>query len=353
MPPHVANADHSPWPHRWASILACATFVLLCVGGIVTTTKAGMAVKDWPTTNGYNMFFYPWLQWLTGPRDFFVEHGHRLLAASVGMMTIVLVVLLWRGEHRRWLRWLGVVALALVIFQGVLGGMRVRLDERTFAMLHGMTGPLFFTLAVAISVFTSRSWLDNNASLSEQATANHQLGKNDLHGRSGLQIRALATVTAILVYLQIVLGALLRHMRVDAEPTAFTAAVRFHLFLAGILTLHIGLLVYFVLRFAREAKPLGALGLALVAILAVQLVLGAATWIVKYSVPAFASGWFPASNVPVQDGGWLQTVVVTGHVAMGSLLLATAVALAIYSHRLLGGAVSPKNAGIGRLGAAI
>jgi cytochrome c oxidase assembly protein subunit 15 len=353
MPSHFDNAGRSPWPHRWATILACATFVLLCVGGIVTTTKAGMAVKDWPTTNGYNMFLYPWLQWLQAPRDFFVEHGHRLLASSVGMMTIVLLVLLWRKEERHWVRWLGVLALGLVVFQGILGGMRVRLDERTFAMLHGMTGPLFFTLTVAITVFTSRSWIAGATTSREQTNGDSGTDTNNFDHRGGSQVRVLATVTAILVYLQIVLGALLRHMPVDAEPTAFTAAVRFHLFLAGILTLHIALLVYFVLRFAREAKPLGALGLALVVILAVQLVLGAATWIVKYSVPAFASGWFPASNVPVQDGGWLQTVVVTGHVAMGSLLLATAVALAIYSHRLLGGAVSPKNAGIGRLGAAI
>src|SRR4051812_16541867 len=229
-----AISDRSPWLHRWATVLACATFLLLWVGGIVTTTKAGMAVKDWATTNGDNMFLYPWLQWLKAPRDFFLEHGHRLLAASVGMMTIVLLVLLWRKENRAWLRWVGVFALALVIFQGLLGGMRVRLDERTFAMLHGMTGPLFFTLAVAISIFTSRTWLAGSPIAREQTTSYEQSGNVGFQARGGLQIRALATVTAILVYLQIVLGALLRHMPVDAEPTAFMAAVRFHLFLAGI-----------------------------------------------------------------------------------------------------------------------
>ena len=138
--------------------LACATFPLVWVGGLVTTTDAGMAVPDWPNTYGYNLFLYPWQTWLLGPWDLFVEHGHRLLAASR------------RHAHDRSARravatrtiaagcnGLGFAALALVIFQGVLGGMRVLLDERTLAMLHGCTGPLFFALTVAMVVFTSRT----------------------------------------------------------------------------------------------------------------------------------------------------------------------------------------------------
>src|SRR5438132_1456321 len=185
-----ANLENrpSPWPHRWAVALACATFSLLWVGGLVTTTKAGMAVKDWPTTNGYNMFLYPWLKWLAAPRDFFVEHGHRMLAASVGMMTIVLLVILWFREGRRWVRWLGVLALVLVIFQGMLGGMRVRMDERTFAMLHGMTGPLFFTLTVAMTVFTSRVWLSVGNSVATAADMGPR-SIEPLIGRGATQIR--------------------------------------------------------------------------------------------------------------------------------------------------------------------
>src|SRR3954453_2556847 len=85
----------SPWPHRLAVVLAAATFPLLWVGGLVTTTKAGMAVPDWPSTYGYNLFLYPWETWLYGPGDLFIEHGHRLFAALVGLLTIVLVVLTW------------------------------------------------------------------------------------------------------------------------------------------------------------------------------------------------------------------------------------------------------------------
>ena len=92
----------SPWPHRWAVVLACATFPLVWVGGLVTTTDAGMAVPDWPSTFGYNMFLYPWQSWLAGPWDLFVEHGHRLLASSVGLMTIGLVIVL-AGSRASWL----------------------------------------------------------------------------------------------------------------------------------------------------------------------------------------------------------------------------------------------------------
>ncbi|MCI0335534.1 MAG: COX15/CtaA family protein [Planctomycetes bacterium] len=310
----------SPWPHRWAIALACATFPLLWVGGLVTTTDSGMAVPDWPSTYGYNLFLYPWTTWLTGPWDLFVEHGHRLLGAMVGMMTIVLLALLWRRDDRRWMRWLGGAALALVIFQGVLGGMRVRFDERTLAMLHGCTGPLFFAVTVAMVVFTSRCWW-----LRESSAVPPSAG----------YIRRLALVTCILVYLQIVVGAVLRHVPVAAEPGAFVLAVRFHLFLAAAVTLHVALLAWFVLSHARTIKPLGGLAIILAGLVAVQLALGAGTWIVKFSVPAWVSDWISTGSVAVQDGGWLQTHIITAHVAAGSLLLATSLALALFGQRLL------------------
>src|SRR5436190_10251632 len=154
----ITHNVRSPRPHRLAVVLACATFPLVWVGGLVTTTDSGMAVPDWPNTYGYNLFLYPWQTWLLGPWDLFIEHGHRLLASAVGMLTIGLLILLWRTETRRWMKGLGFAALGLVIFQGVLGGLRVLLDERTLAMLHGCTGPLFFALTVALVVFTSRTW---------------------------------------------------------------------------------------------------------------------------------------------------------------------------------------------------
>jgi len=316
----IGQNVRSPWPHRLAVVLACATFPLLWVGGLVTTTDAGMAVPDWPSTYGYNLFLYPWQSWLAGPWDLFVEHGHRLLASSVGMLSIALVVVLWRSEPRTWVRRLGFAALALVIFQGVLGGMRVLLDERTLAMFHGCTGPLFFSVAVALAVVTSSNWLSTDAPLA---------------GPHSGQVRRLAVVTAILFYLQLVFGAVLRHMPIESQPATFALAVRFHLLLAGVLVLHVAMSTWLVIRHCRQNRPLLRLTLSLVGLLAVQLLLGASTWVLKFSVPDWAAGWLPWNDFANTAGGWLSTHIITGHVAVGSLLLGTSVATALVALRRL------------------
>lgn len=341
------NSFGSPWPHRWAVALACATFPLVWVGGLVTTTKAGMAVPDWPNTYGYNLFLYPWQTWLAGPWDLFVEHGHRMLAATVGIMTICLLVALLRLESRRWVQGLGFAALGLVIFQGALGGMRVLLDERTLAMLHGMTGPLFFALTVSLVVFTSRRW----KSMSDPFAAERSWGLGDQRYAGGIQL--LATVTAVLAYLQIVFGAVLRHVPVDSQPTAFILAVRFHLVLAAVLTIHVVALVWTVLSGRSYTRPLRTLACVLGGLIIVQLALGAATWVVKFSVPEWASGWISNSSVAIQDGGWLQTHTITAHVATGSLMLGTSVALALLAYRLPMPAPAGNQMGATKLEAAV
>ncbi len=323
--------EASPWPHRWAVALAYATFPLLWIGGLVTSTKAGMAVPDWPNTYGYNLFLYPLSTWWAGPWDIFVEHGHRLFASVVGVLTICLLVALRRNEDRIWVRRLGLMALGLVVFQGVLGGMRVLLDERSLAMIHGFTGPAFFGLVVALAVVTSVTWrrvqIDDGADVRKSPVMNPHAAN----------VHRLAVFVAVLAYLQIVLGAVLRHMPVAAQPATFVQALRSHLVMAGVLTLGVSVLVWSVARNARNVKPLGGLAAVLGLLLTVQLVLGASTWIVKYSVPTWARAWLPESwtNAAIVDGGPLQMHVVTGHVAIGSLLMATSLALALYALRLL------------------
>ena len=329
------QSARSPWPHRWAVVLACATFPLVWVGGLVTTTNSGMAVPDWPSTFGYNLFLYPWESWLRGPFGIFIEHGHRLLASSVGLLAIALAASLWRSEERGWVRWTGAAALGLVVFQGVLGGMRVILNEQTLAMLHGCIGPLFFALAVAISIFTSRRWLKGDARVAHPHAA---------------QVRWLAIVTCVLLYLQLVFGAVLRHVPVTSEPAAFMLAVRFHLFLAAVLLLHVTSLSWLVLRYFRQVRWLTQTTLALSVLLGIQLLLGAATWIAKFSVPTWAAGMFPP-DFTVQAEGFLQTHVVTAHVAIGSLLLATSVIVALAAWRSLATPATIARAANGRLGA--
>jgi cytochrome c oxidase assembly protein subunit 15 len=317
----MSNVDHeavnSPWPHRWAVVLACATFPLLWVGGLVTTTDAGMAVPDWPTTFGYNPFLYPWTTWLLGPWDIFVEHGHRLLGALVGLLTIILLAVLWRHDERAWVRWCGSAALFLVCLQGTLGGMRVRLDERTLAMTHGIVGPLFFAVTIGLVVVTSRTWRQNEFPHMVEVSG---------------AIRRLALATCVFVYLQLMLGAVLRHVPVAAEPSTFELAAKLHLAMAAVLTLHVVMLVLSIV--ANVQSPLlGRLALGLGGLLFVQILLGAGTWVAKYGVPSWAETIAPIPRSAIVDGGLLQTHIVTAHVAVGSLLFAAAVSIALYAWR--------------------
>src|SRR5207302_3228 len=108
--------------HRFAKVVVACTVLLILAGSLVTSHDAGLSVPDWPTSYGWNMFTFPPSMWVA---NIFYEHGHRLIASTVGFLTIILAVWLWLAESRRWLRWLGVAALGAVIAQGVLGGLTV------------------------------------------------------------------------------------------------------------------------------------------------------------------------------------------------------------------------------------
>ncbi len=310
----------SPWPHRLAVVLCCATFPLVWVGGLVTTYKAGMAVPDWPTTYGYNLFLYPWQTWLLGPWDLFIEHGHRLFASLVGMLTIVLCVSLFVTRQPRWLRIMGLAALVGVILQGVLGGMRVLLDERLLAMIHGCTGPAFFAYTAAVAVATSRRWRENYHTIKTQA---------------GDMLRRLAMFAPVLAYAQLALGAHLRHFAPDGSPAAFQSLVMWHITFAVALTVYILVMAVAFWWKASGAKALVVPAMLLVALVGVQLALGGATWIVKYGWPAFLSNSASASTFTVEARSWWQAQITTAHVATGSLILAVSTVLAVRSGRMI------------------
>lgn len=315
------TSEFSPWPHRLACLLVCATFPLIWVGGLVTTYDAGMAVPDWPNTYGYNLFLYPWQTWVAGPWDLFIEHGHRLLGALVGMITIGLVVAVWRSDNRPWMRGVALAALAAVILQGVLGGQRVLLDSRTVAMIHGCFGPAFFAFTAAIAVFTSRWWRD--------ATAENQTPDVS-------RVARLAWATTAVAYLQLILGAQLRHQHVGGDPNQFRVLVLFHLFVAAALAVHAVLLARRTYRLQgqpRLARPAAALAV----LVGLQLMLGASTWVVKYGWPAWFSGWEVAQAHVNTRESLSQVLITTAHVATGSLILAVSLLVAVRSARLARG----------------
>ena len=295
------------WLHRWSVLLVCLVWPLVWVGGLVTTYDAGMSVPDWPGTYGYNLFLYPVETWLWGPFDLFIEHGHRLLAALVGFLTIVALVIAWLSEPRRWVIWLTAGALVAVILQGVLGGMRVELDDRTLAMLHGCVGPAFFALCTSLAVVTSRWWWTE--------------------GQPGTLHRLpvwIAGSLAVIAYVQLVLGAQLRHVSLTASPGIFTHTAATHLLVALLLW---GLSIALAVRLRGCGDlTLSRPALALIGLLGLQIGLGLATWVVNYGFPVLRQ-WPPAAGYLVEAKGFGESLTITAHVATGSLILATSVML--------------------------
>src|SRR6185437_706062 len=135
--------------HRFATFVAGCTVLLLLAGSLVTSTGSGLSVPDWPTTYGWNMFTFPPSKWVGG---IFYEHWHRLIASTVGFLTIILAAWLWIAEPRRWMKWLGVAALGSVILQGVLGGLTVLFFlPPAISSAHAAVGQTFFCIACAIA----------------------------------------------------------------------------------------------------------------------------------------------------------------------------------------------------------
>ena len=293
--------------HRLTVLALCLIWPLIWVGGLVTTYDAGMAVPDWPGTYGYNLFLYPYKTWLLGPFDLFIEHGHRLLGAIVGFVAIGIVVAAFRTESRRWVRWLVVALLVAVILQGMLGGFRVLLGDRTFAMIHGCFGPAFFAMCVIAATVTGRFW--------------RQAG--ELRRGEAVPGKGLLFIAGLLLgisYLQLVFGAQLRHLQPNSRPSWFALMVALHVMTAVFLWLLTGL-TWFRVRRCGDLT-LTRSGMLLIGLVGLQILLGVGTWVVNYGWPSFLQ-WFPGSTgFLLRSKGFVDSIIVTAHVATGSLILA-------------------------------
>ncbi|MGD0350173.1 MAG: COX15/CtaA family protein [Verrucomicrobiota bacterium] len=209
--------NYNPWLHRFIMVTAIATFLLLGSGGMVTSHEAGMSVPDWPNTYGYNMFLFPVSKWMGG---IFYEHTHRLLASGIGFLTTVLVVWLWFKDSRKWMRWLGVLAFVLVALQGVLGGLRVTLHLDKLGIVHGALAQLFFVLVCALALFTSRWWQNQGRAGSPQP-ADGAMGTSRPTDKN---LRTLVLATTVLIFLQLILGATMRHQHAGLAIPDFPLA---------------------------------------------------------------------------------------------------------------------------------
>ncbi|HWB20626.1 MAG TPA: COX15/CtaA family protein [Phycisphaerales bacterium] len=306
----------------WSASLTI--FLLLITGGLVTGMEAGMAVFDWPNTFGHNMFLFPLSQMKGGV---YFEHAHRLYGSLVGLTTILLMLSLFMYDKRKWIRWLGVSLFFAVCIQGVLGGTRVLESSTTLAIAHGIFAQLVFATLVCLTAFTSSTWL------AHWHAGDSMLAKSDRIGSKHL---------FRLVAVQLVLGALYRHLNDKPVPTPV---------IHSILGLHIlaatGVLAGGILIGARawsqrntvipetfsddEHRAIsaamqwrGKLGMALMALISAQVMLGVISLVLVISRNTAGSKIIPASEI----------AFTSAHHGVGALILAVSALLMVWSRRL-------------------
>ena len=335
----VIDRRYSNWFHRFAWFTAIAALLLICSGGMVTSKNAGLAVPDWPTTFGYNMFFFPFSKWIGG---IFFEHVHRLIASTVGFLTIILTVWLWRSESRRWVRNLGYAALAAVILQGVLGGLRVTMLKDEIGIFHACLAQAYLGLLILIALVTSPFW--------------RCLSSARVVAKSARLLARISITTSFIIYGQLALGATMRHEHRDlsildfpfaygriipdvnaeklaaintwrdahalSDVTAFQIWLQMaHRFVALMIAVAVIAFWFRVRRCAPESIVLKRLSSCWVFLLACQITLGA---------------WTIWSNKAAD--------IATAHVAIGATTFGVGIALAAICLRLGGKKVSANRA---------
>jgi cytochrome c oxidase assembly protein subunit 15 len=304
--PHITCCGRSRTPvHKYATLVAAATVVLIAAGGLVTSTGSGLAVPDWPTTYGWSMFTFPLSKMVGGIR---YEHGHRLVASTVGFLTIILTAWLWLRETRVWVRWLGIAALVAVITQGVLGGITVLYFlPPAVSIAHAGLAQVFFCLTITLALVTSRGWMSG-------ATPDDPV------------LRRIATTTTVMIYAQILLGAAMRHtgagLAIEDFPQVFggvlppywngAIAVHFaHRVGAAIVALLVLATAAHVWFHHRRRRELVMPAIALTLLVLVQITLGGLTVLTRKDV-----------------------IINTSHVVTGALVLASSLVLTLRTWRV-------------------
>jgi heme a synthase len=290
----------NPGLNRFAIFVACATFFLIIAGALVTSNDAGLATPDWPLSNGQ---FFPKMV-----GNLFWEHGHRMVATTVGMLTIVLMVYILVKERRPWVKKLGIFALLAVIAQGLLGGLTVKLMlPLAVSTAHATLAQLFFCTTVSLAVFTSRSWFEARPIAEEKGTP---------------PLRYLCTAALVTIFLQLILGATLRHSATWDQhlPTSLILA---HIVGAVAVTIALGTTGYAVLRSYKDQPFLKRPAIIAISLLVVQLSLGIAAYLARIASPNDPQPLNPMISITV------------AHVACGALVFVSTIVLTLRAYRVL------------------
>lgn len=290
--------------NRFAILVACATFFLIIAGALVTSNDAGLATEDWPLSNGQ---VFPEMV-----GNLFWEHGHRMVATTVGMLTIALLIFILVKEKRSWVRKLGVFALLAVIAQGLLGGLTVKLLlPLAVSSAHATLAQLFFCITVSLAVFTSRSWIEARP-----------IPPHPAEGKGTLPLAYLCTAALVTIFLQLIIGATLRHSATWNQhlPTELLIA---HICGALAVTVALGKAAFTVLKRYKGQRFLTRPATFALILLGVQLLLGLAAYLTRLASPNDPQPLNPMISITV------------AHVACGALVFVTTIILTLRTYKVL------------------
>jgi heme a synthase len=289
------RSTYNPTVHRFAVFVAFWTVLLFIAGALVTSNDAALSVPDWPKSHGT---WFPPLHTLTGGGLY--EFSHRVTAAGLGIFTLLLAVLLWRTETRSWLRWLSIIAVGGVVVQAVLGGQVVRqFLHYGLPVMHACFAQIVFAAVLSIAVFTSGWWVSERPQIEDT-------GRPSTH--------FVAVLNAVIIYLQVILGAGFRHKDMPIWPhiAGAMAVLGAVMWTAAVLRK----------RFA-DSRELSRARILLHSIFGTQFLLGFAAW------------WSRVSTADAPQPMPVMVTLTVVHTVVGALLFATSVAIALICYRLV------------------
>ena len=288
------TTTYNPGIHRFAKFVVAWTVLLFIAGALVTSNNAALSVPDWPKSFGT---WFPSLRQLAGGA--FFEHSHRVIAGGLGVFTLILAILIWVKDSRRWLRWFGVIAVFGVVVQAILGGEVVRqLLQYWLPVIHACFAQIVFAAVLGIAVFTSKWWISERPQLVDSGTPS---------------IQTLAVGNAAVIFFQVVLGAGFRHSEIPVWPHMAGALV--------VLAIVMWTAAALRKRFGTSPELSRARGL-LHSIFGIQFLLG------------FGAYW--ARLQTVKAGPSSATVILTVvHTVLGAILFAFSVLIVLMCFRLV------------------
>ena len=304
-PPEIRAGVEQGWPgesiglspalHRLALLTSATTFCLIIAGALVVGNGAGLAVPDWPLSFG------TYMPPMVG--GVFYEHGHRMIAAAVALLTTAMALWLWLRDSRIWVRWVGAAGLLAVILQAILGGLTVLYRLPTpIVVFHASLAQLFFCITLSLVVFTGPTWNQPGVPAEDRQVPG---------------FRQLTAATSAALFVQLVLGAALRHHALDVVP---------HVVGALAVTVLAGWTVIRAMTQLSELKPIQRLAGLMGILLIVQLALGGTSYLMRL---VQATG---------QHAGPVLIWTTTAHVATGAAVLGTSWVLTLLSFRRLASA---------------